>query len=106
MVSKATFGLSKRWEEANHRQQVARVLLMFVKDALQYMSKYPPTKSYVPDVALRRSPLRLQVLIADPDQRQAIADAIIGFPLPGDATLESASCAQLPFNDPPLKLDT
>ncbi|MCY4193595.1 MAG: hypothetical protein OXF04_04765 [bacterium] len=101
LLSKSTHGLSDYWADHNDRQRAAGLILNFVKEALRDMGKHARTRRNVPNVNEGRAPHRLEITIGSAEQRQACADAVIGYPLPGEPRPEDSFLTELPFADLP-----
>lgn len=101
LLSKATYGISERWKDSRDRKEAARLILDFVREAVRDMRKHARTRSDAPEYTLHQSPYSLEINQTQPQQRQAVADAIIGYPLPGEPSREAALRAELPFEPSP-----
>lgn len=95
LLDAATYGLARYWRDTPARDRAAQEILRFVKAALASMRKQAPM------VTEGSSPKRLEVIIQSVEHRQDCAEAVMGFPLPGEPEIASVVAEELPFADLP-----
>lgn len=98
LIDAATYGLARHWRDSAARERAGQEILRFVKGALASMRK-----PKAPMVTEGSGPKRLEVVIQSAEHRQECAEAVIGFPLPGEPEIAPFVADELPFADVPAE---